>query len=156
MSEEIYDDDDEETAEESTRKRIEVDAADWRKTRKKAKEYDALAQERDEARQQLAIYDAGLTSLTPKQRTALLKVHDGEWDAESLQATAEELGYWSPPETDVAAEDAPALQRMNEVAAGNGQAPSKAKQLLAELDPRQLTEEEFWAKAEAAGVVATD
>ena len=156
MSDEIYEDDDDETAEESTRKRIEVDAADWRKTRKKAKEYDALAQERDEARQQLAIYDAGLTSLSPKQRNALLKIHDGEWTAEALQGTAEELGFWSPPETDVAAEDAPAFQRMAEVSAGAGQAPTKARQLLAELDPRQLSEEEFWAKAEAAGVVATD
>lgn len=150
-----YEDDDEIEEAENQRKRIEVDAADWRATRKKAKDYDATAKERDEARQQLAIYDAGLTSLTQKQRAALLRTHEGEFTAEALKETAVELGFWKPPEeTDEAEEDAGAIQRMSEATAGTqpAGAQNERQRILQELDPTQLNEEEFWAKAQSLGV----
>lgn len=44
-------------------------------------------------RQELAIAKAGITTLTDRQRKALVATHEGEWNAEALKETATDLGF---------------------------------------------------------------
>lgn len=46
-----------------------------------------------DAEQRAAVAEAGLTGLTPKQLRALKLSHEGDFTAEALKATAEELGF---------------------------------------------------------------
>lgn len=63
-----------------------------RDLRKKADKADAAEQRAVAAERKLAVSEAGLT-LNDAQRTALAAVHQGEWNPESVKATAESLGF---------------------------------------------------------------
>ena len=150
MSDE-YDEDEEET-EQPSRKTIEVDAADWRATRKKAKQVEELEGRATAAERKLAVREAGL-DISPRQLSALLKEHDGEFTAEALQATAQELGFWKPPEEDTA-DDTAALQRMNDVSAGAE--PSGAFDKDSAIAQATTPEEVLAAVRAGGGLVASD
>lgn len=68
----------------------------WRKLEGRAK----TAEERvAQLERQLAFTQAGLDHLTDKQVKALTAAHEGEITADTLKATAEELGFGAKPET---------------------------------------------------------
>jgi hypothetical protein len=153
MSDETDYEDEDPQDEQPTRKTIEVDAADWRATRKKAKQVEELEGRATAAERKLAVRDAGL-DISPRQLSALLKEHDGEFTAEALQATAAELGFWKPPEDTEVAEDAAAMQRMNAATSG-ATAPvgfDKEAAIAAATSPAEV----LAAVRAAGGLVASD
>lgn len=77
-----------------------------------------LTAERDEAKnelaavkQELALTQAGLSNLSPKQVKALLATHDGDLTGDALKATAAELGFGGPaPEVEQVETQDPQVQ----------------------------------------------
>lgn len=61
--------------------------------RAKAKRHDEVAEENAKLKRQLALTEAGLKDLGDEKLKALTAVHEGEFDAEALKATAERLGF---------------------------------------------------------------
>lgn len=123
--------------------------------RKKAKEHDSTAAERDELRRELTLHRAGLGDLTDRQRKALLASADGN-EIDDLKSAATELGFLkaeAPADPIPAAEQA-AHQRVEAAAAGAEAAPAltDGDRILEKLDPRKLTEDEFWANADSMGL----
>jgi hypothetical protein len=58
-----------------------------------------VAEERSaQLERELAFTQAGLTGLSVKQRVALSAAHEGEFTAENLKATADELGFGAKPQ----------------------------------------------------------
>lgn len=125
--------------------------------RKKAKDYDAIAAERDANARELALYRAGLGDLTDRQRKALLATVDTV-EVDDLKSAATELGFLkteAPKETIPAAEQQ-AHQRVEAASAGT-EAPAAVtdgSRILEQLDPRKLTEDEFWETARSLGATA--
>jgi hypothetical protein len=66
---------------------------DIKQLRAKAKRHDALSEEVADLKRQLALTRAGLDGLDERKLKALTSVHEGEFDADSLKATAESLGF---------------------------------------------------------------
>lgn len=67
-----------------------------RDLRKKADRADAVESENVNLKRELAVTRAGLDSLNEDQMSALAAVHKGDWDADSVKATAERLGFGTP------------------------------------------------------------
>lgn len=152
MSEENDYDEDEDPQEQPNRKTIEVDAADWRATRKKAKQLEEVEARATAAERKLAVRESGL-DISPRQLSALLKEHDGEFTAEALRETAAELGFWKPPD-DEPSEELDALDRVRQASAGSGQAGAFDKD--AAIAQAQTPEEVLAAVRAAGGLVNTD
>lgn len=81
---------------------------------REAKEGSAAA---EEARQEIALLRAGL-DLKPSQIKALRAAHEGEWTAEAVRATAEDIGFATPKEDNQ--QELAALGRMSEASRGAG------------------------------------
>lgn len=113
MSEDDFENDDanEPNAIATMRKRIKALEAEA----KRAEEADARA---TAAERKLVIAEAGI-KLNARQMTALTSVHDGEWDAESLKATAIDLGFMQPADPEPTPE-LDAHDRVARAAAGGG------------------------------------
>jgi hypothetical protein len=123
--------------------------------REKANKYDEAMKQVADLQRDLAVRDAGLTGLKPSQMKALTLSHEGELSADALRATAEELGFIAPAPEGAPAEEQQAGQRIDAASQGaqNVQPPTQpAQQIVSELT-ESLSEEEFWKKAQAAGVV---
>jgi hypothetical protein len=121
------------------------DNAVIRDLRKKAEKADAAEAEAQAARRELALHKAGLGDLTDKQMKALTATHEGDWDVESLKASATELGFVKTPADDkpeprIPPEEMAAHQRVAD-AAGGGPAPAfdlDAALEAAADDPEQI------------------
>lgn len=115
MSDDDFDNDDTELNDNNAiatmRKRIKALEAEA----KKASEAEARA---TAAERKLVIAEAGI-KLNARQMSALTSVHDGEWDAESLKATAIDLGFVKAEEPEVQPE-LEAHERVARAAAGGG------------------------------------
>jgi hypothetical protein len=66
---------------------------------------------------QLAIRDADL-SLKPMQMTALERVHEGDWTADSIRETAVALGFVAEAPPEVPPEELARLSRIDAASAG--------------------------------------
>jgi hypothetical protein len=153
MSDNEIDYEDEESSDEQpSRKTIEVDAADWRTTRKKAKQLEEAETRATAAERKLAIREAGL-DISPRQLSALLKEHDGEFTAEALKETATELGFWKPPE-EPDNDGLEALDRVRQATAGSGAAGAFDKESA--IAQAQTPAEVLAAVRAAGGLVTSD
>lgn len=123
-----------------------------RKAKAEAKANGELAEAGKAAARKLALMDAGI-DITTTVGKLFARSYDGELTAEAIKAAALEDGVIEEKKDEVSEEEAGALQRMSEVTSGGSQQLPKRAQLAAELDPRQLTREEFWAKARSNGLV---
>lgn len=116
----------------------------------KATEAEALRQEN------IVLKALAGKELTAKQMKALVAAHDGDWDAESVKATATELNFITEPKPEAedaqTAEDAAALERMADGAAHATSLPTGVA-AAAERVIAANSEDAFWAEAEAAGFV---
>lgn len=128
------------------------ESEDIRLLRKKAKRADELEPEVSKLRQQLAIAQAGLSDLNDKQVKALIASHDGEWDGESLKATAVDLGFAKAPEPEVPAEELKTLERMANASAG-AEHVGKVRP-VDEIASAQTPEEVMAAYRKAGGNIA--
>lgn len=118
--------------------------------REKAEKADRLEMELAAAQRQIAVRDAGLTGLSPAQMKALEKVHEGDLTAEALQATAAELGFVQPSTEPPAGQAAD--QRMDAATQGATQPENKSGLEAFLAESQNLSESEFWAKAQQYGV----
>lgn len=148
MSDDDYDDTEDEDEPEP-----QVDIPGLRKQARKAskleKELAAERAAREKDAKELAVRRAGL-DLTERQIRALYAAHDGELTPESLRETAIELNFASAaPETRPEEE---AADRLRQAAAGADAPAADAKARLVE-ETTDVSEQEFWAKARAAGAV---
>ena len=122
-----------------------------RKAKAEAKANGELAAAGQAAARKLALMDAGI-DITTTVGKLFARSYDGELTPEAIKAAALEDGVIEETK-EVPAEEAQALQRMDQITAGGSQGTTKAADLLAEMDPSQLSREEFWAKARAKGLV---
>lgn len=78
--------------------------------RAKAKRVETAESEAAKLRQELALTKAGLDGLNEKQVKALMSAHEGDFTADAIKATADELGFVTKPaapaETEVSQEQA--------------------------------------------------
>lgn len=153
MSDEFNDDDLDELTEEQDddSSTVKMLRAQLRKAKAEAKAGKEWTEKGQAALRKLALMEAGIDIAKP-QGKLFAKAYDGELDTDAIKAAAIEYGVIE--EQSEAEEDGPALQRMSEVAAGASPsgAQDERSRILSELDPNQLSEEEFWAKAESLGV----
>ena len=100
-------------------KQAQISPAELRVLRKQAKEAEDLRNRIADMERREAIRGAGL-SLNPRQEKALLASHDGEINADSLKATAAELGFIAAAsqEPDTPLEEQAAHQRLSLVGGG--------------------------------------
>ena len=127
-----------------------------RKAQKDLRDAQEGSKRAEAAERKIAILEAKL-DLEPDQVKALAAVHEGDWTAEGVRATAERLKFVSAAkDSGVSDEESGSLQRMAEATAGATppNSESREQKILNELDPRSLSEEEFWAKADALGVTS--
>ena len=98
-----------------------------RELRAKAKRTDDAESKVSDLERRLAVAEAGLTSLNPRQRTALLAAHEGDLDPDAVRATAAELGFIQAPEP--SAQTPPDERAAHErvAAAGAGAEPAGAR-----------------------------
>ena len=89
-----------------------------RQLRKKAKDHDTVAAERDEARRELAFFKAGI----PDNKVAELfrKAYDGDVEPEAIRAAAAEYGL---VDADVPNEELAALSRLEQARTGGTPPP---------------------------------
>ena len=122
---------------------------------KQAKEADDLRNRIAEMERREAIRGAGL-SLNPRQEKALLASHDGEINADSLKATAAELGFIAAAsqEPDTPADEQAAHQRMSLV--GGGGAGDGKVDFTAAIANAKSDDEVQALYRQAGGVVTTD
>lgn len=117
----------------------ETEPNDLKILRKKAKQHDEAVARAEKAERKLAVSEAGL-KLSSRQLDALVATHSGDWEPEALKTTAQELGWYEPPEEETNTDEAEAHQRMDAAAAGGTTVP--AVDWDAELK-KAKTEEEF-------------
>ena len=119
---------------------------------KQVKASQTAAQEAEQLRREnLILRTPGLNELSDRKIKALFATHDGEFTPDALKATAIDLGWVQPPEPEVPDAEREAHARMEGVATGASSATAHdpvADALSAG------SEDEFWAKAQAAGLVA--
>lgn len=113
----------------------------------------AEAEARAVAAERRAVFaEAGLTSLTPAQRTLLDKGYDGPLEADAIKAFAQDAGFLAPPappEPDVSAQ---AQDRIAN-AAGSGSATPTAEAQIQELEAAAAQgKEALLAKIQEHGV----
>lgn len=139
-----YDDNDDQ----QERKQAQISPAELRVLRKQAKEAEELRTRIADMERREAIRGAGL-NLNARQEKALLATHEGEMNADTLKATAIELGFLaaSAEEPDTPTEEQAAHQRLSLVGSTTEGPSPMAEALNAE------SKDDFWRKAEAAGVV---
>lgn len=125
-----------------------------RKAKAEARTNGELAAAGKDAARKLALMEAGIDITKPNGKL-FAKAYDGDLDTEAIVAAATEYGVLEPEKEEVTKEETASLRRMNEVSSGS-QAPDKIAALRAELDPNQLTREEFWAKARSLGLTAEE
>lgn len=115
-----------------------------RELREKAKRADTAEAEAQAARRELTLHKAGLGELSDKQMKALQAAHEGDWEPESLKATATELGFvkqpGEPSEPQIPADEMAAHQRV--AAAQTGEPPAPPENLTAAImdakDPEEI------------------
>lgn len=117
------------------------DNAVIRELREKAKRADTAESEAQAAKRELSLHKAGLGGLSEKQTKALMNVHDGEWEPESLKATATELGFLQ--QSDAGQEQIPQgeLEAHQRVAAAAGGSPPPPTDLDAAIANAKSPEE---------------
>lgn len=96
--------------------------------RQKEKRLDAAEADAAASKRELTLYKAGLGDLTDKQMKALSAAHEGDWDPESLKATASELGFVRDPadaetKPQISAAELEAHQRVANAAGGEQPLP---------------------------------
>lgn len=111
----------------------------FRKLREQAARAKALERENRELRTDAAFRDAGLTSLSQQQRSALLAVHDGEVTADAIAATAQSLSFVPPPQ--VSSDEQRAHQLMAEATAGAQPSEAYPRTLVDEMREARSPEE---------------
>lgn len=118
MDDDTTEDEDEYTDDDSplgrTVKNLRKELRKAQKELREAKEGSAAA---EEARQEIAVLRAGL-DLKPSQIKALRATHEGEWTADAVRATAEDLGFATPQDDNT--EELASVKRMSEASSGAG------------------------------------
>lgn len=84
-----------------------------RQLRKKAKDHDTVAAERDQARRELAFFKAGIPD--SKVGELFMKAYDGEPDTAAIRSAAAEYGLI---DADVSPDELSAMDRVEQAAAG--------------------------------------
>ena len=142
------DDDDIETPQPQQRRQpTEAEIRIWRKNAKKWEQAEPELTKLQ--RENLLLRTPGLADLSDKQMRALFATHDGDQTPEALRATAQDLGFVAAPPPEVPDAEVQAHQRIAQ--ASQGADASTPDPLAGALNAQ--TEQEFWAQAEAAGVV---
>lgn len=146
-----YDDDqDDLEPEPQPQQRRQPTEAEIRMWRRDAKKWaDAEPELTKLQRENLLLRTPGLGDLSDKQMKALFATHEGDLTPDSIRATAQDLGFVAPPAPEVPDEEVAAHQRI--AAASSGAGAATPDPLAGVLDA--ANEQEFWAKAEAAGIV---
>lgn len=96
-----------------------------RQLEKKAKLAEEALARAEAAERRIALLDAGLGTLNPKQVDALLKVHDGDLTPDALKQTATDLGFGLPP-TASSTDQVPAAESDAHMAMAEAQAGGEA------------------------------
>lgn len=122
-----------------------------RDLREKAKEADTAKAEAAAARRELTLHKAGLGNLTEKQMKALNAAHEGDWEPESIKATAAELGFLhtddeqKPDGPQIPATELASMQRVQSTSGAQAPPPvpstdaERAAAYAAAETPEQLT-----------------
>jgi hypothetical protein len=142
-----YDDEPETPQPQQRRQPTEAEIRIWRKNARKWEQAEPELTKLQ--RENLLLRTPGLNDLTPTKMKALFSTHEGEFTPEALRATAEDLGFVQPPPPEVPDQEVQAHQRIAQ--ASQGADTSTPDPLAGALGA--TTEAEFWAQAEAAGVV---
>ncbi len=105
------------------------DSSVIRNLRKEAKQAKTEKDRADAAVRELTLHKAGLGSLSEMQMKALNAAHEGDWEPESIKATATELGFLhtdtpKPDGPQIPADELASMQRMASAAGGTPPPPS--------------------------------
>jgi len=93
----------------------------------KAKQYEEAQARAERLEWELAVRDSGV-DMTPTKRKALMAVHEGDRDPESIRRTAIELGFIQESSGEPAVPELATLDRINQASAGaapGGQVPNQ-------------------------------
>lgn len=106
-----------------------------REAMRRAQEQATEAAARAEAAERRATFaEAGLTSLTPAQRTLLSKGYEGDMTPEAIRAFAQEAGFLAPPPPADIPDDSADAQSRIAAAAGTAAPVPTADARIAELE----------------------
>lgn len=152
MPDDDYEDEEFETPEPAPRQRREPTPAEIRIWQKKAKQYDEAEPQLTKLQRENAVLRVPeLSGLNERQRNMLMAGHGGDFSRDALLAEAQEAGWYTPEpqNTEPDPAEAAAHERMAAAPAG-AQTPPKVSpvDMLLEAD----SEEEFWRRANAAGL----
>jgi hypothetical protein len=134
----LPDEDDDDYADPNEAPNIRQMRQEIRRLKREAKDQADAKAEVEALRRQIAVRDAGL-DLDPYKLTAVERMHDGEWSADSLRATAEKLGFIgapAPANAQVPADELARLRQIQSASAGAAEPPATVGDRELDLDAR--------------------
>lgn len=144
---ELDDEDEEESQDDSsTLKQL---RRQLRQAKAEAKQHREAAEAGTAAQRKLALMEAGIDITKPNGKL-FAKAYDGDLDVDLIKAAAVEYGVLEAEEDTT--EETATHQRIANASQGSTAQP--AFDPIRDLNPEDMTEAEFWAKADAAGITS--